>query len=101
MKPGTLYWFKKDEPTGYEVPFDEPAYILIFKGDRSEWTDQRFWEYLQGLSQRLRDEHAGGEEFLLRELPASHPARRFAQQVNPEWERRLPRPQATDTRPGD
>ncbi|MEP0843654.1 MAG: alpha/beta fold hydrolase [Phycisphaerae bacterium] len=90
MKPGTLYWFRKNEPTGYEVPFDEAPYLLIFKGDRSEMSDEQFWEYLQGLAGRLVQDQAGGERFLLAQLPPEHPARAFARQVNPEWERKLP-----------
>jgi quercetin dioxygenase-like cupin family protein len=34
MKPGTLFHFAANTPTGYEVPFAEDAYILILKGKR-------------------------------------------------------------------
>ncbi len=90
MKPGSLYWFRPGEATGYEVPFDQPAYLLIFKGDLSDWSDAAFWEYLQGLSGTCVKQNEAGEPFLLRELPPDHPARRFAGQVNPSWEQQLP-----------
>ena len=81
MKPGTLFWFKKDTPTGYEVPFDEPAYILIFKGDRDDMSDEDFFEYLRGLEQRLKKQQDDGEPFTIDALPESHPAKIFAGQI--------------------
>lgn len=86
MKPGTLFRFGKNVSTGYEVPFGEDACILIFKGDRTTKRESEFTEYLQGMADKLRQEHADGTPFLLKELPAEHPARKFAQQVNPEFE---------------
>ncbi|MCC7492149.1 MAG: alpha/beta hydrolase [Fimbriimonadaceae bacterium] len=91
MRPGSLFWFAPDAPTGWEVPFDETAYVLIFKGTRSDWSDARFYEYLRGLADRCREEQAGGEAFRFDVLPADHPARLYARQVNPAWEQRLPR----------
>jgi quercetin dioxygenase-like cupin family protein len=78
MQPGTLYWFGADVSTGYEVPFEEPAYILIFKSERSE-SAESFVDYLQNtLAPRLVAEHEAGEPVLLSELPDDHPARVFA-----------------------
>ncbi|MBI4585273.1 MAG: alpha/beta fold hydrolase [Planctomycetes bacterium] len=54
IKAGSLLWFKADEATGWEFPFDEPAYILIFKGSRSEKSDGEF------LDNYLLDETSGG-----------------------------------------
>ncbi|MBV1734782.1 MAG: hypothetical protein KMY50_03230 [Candidatus Desulforudis sp.] len=56
MRPGSLFWFGAGVPTGYEVPFDEPAFILIFKGQRNEDSDEAFFEYLRGLADRLERE---------------------------------------------
>jgi len=92
MKPGTLFRFGKNVPTGYEVPFAESAFILIFKGDRLSKSEAEFITYLQGMAERLEHEHKEGTPFLLRELPADHPARAFAAKVNPEWEREVPNP---------
>ncbi len=89
MKPGTLYHFGKNIPTGYEVPFDEPAYILIFKSHRSDWDDERFLKYLRWLKGDLERRHREGMNFFLKELDPTHPARVFARKVNPEWEKRL------------
>lgn len=88
MRPGSLFWFGRDVPTGYEVPFDEPAYILIFKGERSSASEGEFIGYLQGLAERLQSQHGGGTPFLLSELPDDHPAVEFARQVNPQWSAR-------------
>lgn len=91
MKPGALFHFGRNIPTGYEVPFDEPAYILIFKSELSDWSDERFIEYLHGLRDTLEKQNKEGTPFFLRELPSDHPARVFARKINPEWESKLPR----------
>lgn len=85
MKPGTLFRFTAGTPTGYEVPFDENAFILIFKGDRTTKVEGEFIDYLKGMDDRLKKDHAAGTPFLLRELPADHPARKFAREVNPKF----------------
>ncbi|MBN2328677.1 MAG: alpha/beta fold hydrolase [Candidatus Omnitrophica bacterium] len=89
MKPGTLFHFARNIPTGYEVPFDEPSYILIFKSHRSDWSDDEFLDYLRRLKGDLESQNKEGSPFFLRELPADHPARQFARTVNPEWEKTL------------
>ena len=89
MKPGSLFRFGSDIPTGYEVPFDEEAVILIFKGDRSTEVEEEFISYLKGLAGWLKREQQSGVPFLLRDLPPSHPARAFARTVNPAFEKRL------------
>ena len=86
MQPGTLFRFGRNIPTGYEVPFGEPATILIFKGDRHMKEEREFIDYLKGMAKRLEAEHKDGVPYLLRELPADHAARIFAQQVNPQFE---------------
>jgi hypothetical protein len=89
MKPGSLFRFAAKTPTGYEVPFDEDAYILIFKGDRLTKSDEEFITYLKGMAERLRKEHTQGVPYRLEDLSADHAARRFARDVNPEFEVRL------------
>ena len=81
MKSGSLFWFKAGTPTGYEVPFTEPAFILIFKGARDEMDDQGFLEYLRTLKQRLEKSHAKGSPFKMSELCQDHPARVFARSL--------------------
>jgi pimeloyl-ACP methyl ester carboxylesterase len=86
MKPGSLFRFGAHLSTGYEVPFAEAAYILIFKGERSTAREKDFMDYLKGMAARLKHEQQIGHEvFLLKDLPADHPARQFARRVNPEW----------------
>lgn len=89
MEAGSLYHFAPNIPTGYEVPFDEPATILIFKGDRSPGNDETFLSYLRGLRDRLKAQNDSGSPYFLRELQPDHPARQFARKINPEWEAKL------------
>ena len=84
MLPGSLFWFKAGTPTGYEVPFTEPAFILIFKGDRDDRDEVGFLEYLQGLKLRLERAHEDGTPFRLSELSVDHPARVFARGLGAE-----------------
>ncbi|MFN0094114.1 MAG: cupin domain-containing protein [Dehalococcoidia bacterium] len=76
MRAGDLFWFGDDIPTGYEVPFGEAAYILIFKTQARD-SDAAFLEYLASMAEGLRRENAEGVPFHFRELPADHPARVF------------------------
>jgi len=85
MKPGSLYWFGDDIPTGFQVPFREDAYILIFKAASGD-DDDAFIRYLEGMAAKLRKEQAAGTPFRLTDLPASHPALEFARHVNPRLE---------------
>jgi pimeloyl-ACP methyl ester carboxylesterase/quercetin dioxygenase-like cupin family protein len=87
MKAGSLFRFAPGTPTGYEVPFDEPAFILIFKGDRVTKDEREFIDYLKGMADRLEKDHAAGTPFLLKELAADHPAREFARKVNPQFDK--------------
>ena len=87
MKSGSLFRFTAGTPTGYEVPFDENVLILIFKGDRTTNVEREFIDYLEGMAKRLRQEHAGGVPYLLKELPTNHAARVFARQINPHFEK--------------
>ena len=62
MKAGSLFRFAAGTPTGYEVPFDDPALILIFKGDRITKDEREFIEYSEGhgrpAGKRPRQWHA-------------------------------------------
>lgn len=75
MKPGSIMSFAADTPTGYEVPFDEPSYILVVRGDKPQIDAAAFLERLQ--------EYASEGPALLRDLPGDHPACQFARSVNP------------------
>lgn len=89
MRPGTLFRFAANTPTGYEVPFAQPAHILIFKGDRVTKVESDFIQYLQGMAARLEREHRQGVPFLLRELPIDHAARKFGRDVNVRFDQEL------------
>lgn len=83
MKPGTLFHFAANTPTGYEVPYAENAFLLIFKGRRTLEHEEEFINYLKGMAARLEKEHEAGIPYLLKDLPADHPALEFAREVNP------------------
>jgi len=85
MKPGSLYWFGDNIPTGFQVPFPEDAYILIFKAASGD-DDEAFIRYLQGLAANLRKEQAAGTAFRLADLAAPDPALDFARKVNPRFD---------------
>lgn len=85
MKPGTLFHFAPNTPTGYEVPFSEDAFILIFKGERLTKKEEDFINYLKGMAGRLEREHQAGVPYLLSDLPADHPAILFAKEVNADF----------------
>lgn len=92
MRPGSLFRFDPRVPTGYEVPFVEPAFLLIFKEQRVSESERALLDYLEGLANRLEQRHASGTPFLLRKLPWDHPALGFARQVNPDFGRDVPAP---------
>ena len=82
MKPGTLFWFGDGIPTGYENPFDEPAYLLIFKtDDREPGYDPAMFTRLEKMREKLKEENAGGTPFTFAELPEDHPAKKFARSL--------------------
>lgn len=87
MRPGTLFRFAAGAPTGYEVPFAEPTYILIFKGDRVSKDEKEFIDYLKGMAERLKKEQKEGVPYLLKDLPEGHAARVFGAKVNSEFSR--------------
>jgi quercetin dioxygenase-like cupin family protein len=78
INPGTLFWFGPNVPTGYEVPFDESAYLLIFKGQKLTATPEEMTQYLKALAGRLEEQQREGTPFSFAELPEDHPARLFA-----------------------
>lgn len=77
MREGSLFWFGDDVATGYEVPFDDPATILIFKTQARD-PAEGFVEYLVGMAAGLEADHAAGIPFRMDELAEDHPARVFA-----------------------
>jgi hypothetical protein len=81
MRPRSLFWFGPNIAAGYEVPFDDPAFILIFKSERGH-DPEAMVEYLQSEMQpHLMQEHAAGQAFWMRDLPADHPAHIFARSL--------------------
>jgi fermentation-respiration switch protein FrsA (DUF1100 family) len=85
MEPGSLYWFGDNIPTGFQVPFPEDAYILIFKAIPGS-DDETFVKYLRDMAGNLEKEREAGTAFRLADLPASHPALEFARKVNPSFD---------------
>ena len=81
MLPGSLFWFGSNIKTGYEVPFDVPAYILIFKNRPGSDGPHELMEYLKTMAAGLQDESRKGVPFTFDQLPESHPACLFAAQL--------------------
>lgn len=90
MKPGTLFRFEVNTPTGYEVPFKESAFILIFKGARTTKVEKEFIDYLKGFQTRLEKEHKEGVPYMLTDLKKDHAALKFAREVNPKFDADFP-----------
>jgi len=78
MEPGSIMSFAADTPTGYEVPFDEASFILVFRGGKPATDAAEFMERLQ--------EYATDGPENLNNLAADHPARQFARVVNPAFD---------------
>ncbi len=81
MQAGDLFWFGPGVPTGYEVPFEDNAYILIFKGEHTDASRKEFVEYLQSVDEQLAEEKADGKPFSFDALPTDHPAVAFAEDI--------------------
>lgn len=104
MKPGSLFHFGDDKPTGWEAPFGEDVHLLIVK--KKNRPDQDYESYMAGLT-RMRDDtlkqRASGVPFWFYELPPDHAARQFATRVNPHFDEVLEASRAragnTSTRP--
>jgi len=78
LEPGDLLHFPPDVPTGFEVPFDEPAILYITKGDGGGQSLDDSRTFLAAAAGRMAEEADHGEVFSLAELPEDHPARVYA-----------------------
>lgn len=85
LKPGSLFRAAADSTTGFEVPFDSPALLLVVQARPADQDDAPIMRRLQSLQKRLERDRQAGQPFLLSELEADHPARRFARTVNPSF----------------
>ena len=77
MKEGSLFFMPPNVETGYEVPFDKPATLLIIKFEGPA-NPEEFLTYLEGLKKRLLLRKNQGEIYNISQLPTNHPARVFA-----------------------
>lgn len=82
MSEGSLFYMPPDIVTGYEIPFNDPATILISKFEGPMDPDG-FISYLKSLAERLLQEQKDGVAYTLSDLPEDHPAKCFAKEVNP------------------
>jgi hypothetical protein len=86
MRPGSLFWFDTNVPTGYEVPFNQAAVLLILKGQRLSDTTDQFVRYLRGMAASLHGREQNGCAFTFAPLAHEHPACRFGRSVNPSFD---------------
>lgn len=85
MKPGSIFWRSGETTAGFEVPFDEPATILIFKSERQEESPEA---YVEDLVERAPDACGPADSpDTFAELPSDHPAVEFARTVNDDFPR--------------
>jgi quercetin dioxygenase-like cupin family protein len=79
IRSGDLFWFGDNVPTGYENPFAEPAFLLIFKtAEQAPGYDPALLDRLQKMDRTLQEEHARGTAFSFDEIAEDHPAKVFA-----------------------
>jgi quercetin dioxygenase-like cupin family protein len=84
MRSGDLFWFGDGVPTGYENPFHEAAFLLIFKvEERTPGYDAAMLQRLEVMRGKLEDENANGTPFTFKEIPQDHPAKVFARTLGP------------------
>lgn len=83
MPEGSIFHMPAHVDTGYEVPYDEPATLLITKFE-GPINPGEFISYLNGLAERLLKDEQDGAPYSLSALSSDHPARRYANQINPE-----------------
>ncbi len=81
MDPGSICVCRANVPMGMEVPFNQGAFMLFFLEGGIE-SERRYENYLKGVSQGTII-HEQKAPVLLNDLPNSHPARLFAEKVNP------------------
>jgi quercetin dioxygenase-like cupin family protein len=85
MKEGSLYFMPPNVETGYEVPFDKPATILIVKFEGPN-DIEAFMSRMENMKVRLEERKAQGEPLCLSDLPPEHPARIYAKKLTlAEW----------------
>ncbi len=77
MEEGSLYFMPPDVETGYEVPFDKPATILIVKFEGPN-DPEAFHTRIQNMKAKLEQRKSEGTPFSFSELSADHPANVFA-----------------------
>ncbi len=85
MKAGSQYWFGDNIPTGFQTPFQNDVFILIFKAAPGD-DDETFIRYLRELRGKLERQQDSGTAFRLVDLPDGHPALDFARSVNPDFD---------------
>lgn len=83
MKEGSLFFMPPNIETGYEVPFADPATLLIIKFE-GENDHEEFLEYLEGLKDRLIERKQKGEIFKISDLSMNHPAKLFSENLRRE-----------------
>lgn len=79
---GDLFYFPPNTPTGFEVPFDEPASMLIIKGGSLD--RETAFSMLQTASKSMDAEAEAGAPFTYSELDSTHAAVAYRAKVRNE-----------------
>lgn len=81
--PGSVTWFKPGLGKGFEVPFAEPALLLIFRPAADLLDDDEYQMYWEAVAAKMELMRERGTAFRIDSLPEDHPARIFASKIRP------------------
>ena len=82
VEPGTLCRVEAGTDVGYEVPFDGPSFVLIFRASEAACDEDRFVDYLAGLAFKLKARQYDKNTCRISDLPEEHPAKVFARSLD-------------------
>jgi len=86
MTPGTIFHFGNDKPTGWEVPFNQDAHLLVIKKRTADENYESYLTGLQDMASMMEGWQQEGAKFWFHEIGPENPARQFASTVNPDFD---------------
>jgi quercetin dioxygenase-like cupin family protein len=75
--PGSVAWFSPGLCKGYEVPFDEPALLLVFRPAADQRDDRAYANDWAEATAKMEQMRAEGAVFRFEDLPQDHPAKQY------------------------
>jgi quercetin dioxygenase-like cupin family protein len=74
MQPGSILWLRRGVSSAFEVPYPEPALILVFKPVQDEPDDAGFRYCRERVGRKVDKRSEDRQKFDLGFLPPDHPA---------------------------